>query len=407
MAEKEPGPETAGAPKTAQGGKQAAGLLLLSSSPHIASPVESRTLMANMLIALGPVTIFGILLFGLPALRTVLVSAAAAVLGEALFRLAVYGRRGETRVLDFSAAVSGLLLALILPPSIPWWMAALGAVFAVVVAKEFFGGLGANVFNPALAGRAFMLMSFPAAMTRWHRPPGGFAPALDDSLSRASIVDGISGVTPLNIAKGLTATADGLSGATSPDMAGLMAGGGLGGAAGNMLETVGKDFLASGSSAAAGYWPTVKTLFIGNHAGSIGESSILFILAGCAFLLITKTIDWRAPLAMTLAGLLASLALGYDPLFALFSGGLLFGAVFMTTDYVTAPLTDKGKLIFGFGAGIITVLIRKWGAYPEGVTYGILIMNALTPFLNRLLPKKYGYAAKKKAPPGEAAKGAP
>jgi electron transport complex protein RnfD len=372
MAENETGPEKTGAPKTAQGGKKP-GEMLLSSSPHIASPVESRALMLNVLIALSPVTIFGIVLFGLPALLTVLVSAAAAVLGEALFRFAVYGRR-QGRVLDFSASVTGLLLALVLPPSTPPWMTALGAVFAVVVAKEFFGGLGANVFNPALSGRAFMLMSFPAAMTRWHRPPGGFALALDDSLGAASIVDGVSGVTPLNIAK-LLARENRL---------------------GEAVGAAGKDFLASGASGAGDYWATLKTLFIGNHAGCIGESSILLILAGGVFLLATKTIDWRAPLAMVLTGFLASLALGYDPLFGVLSGGLLFGAVFMATDYVTAPLTAKGKLIFGCGAGLITVLIRKWGGYPEGVTYGILIMNALTPFLNKLLPRKYGYAPKKK-----------
>jgi electron transport complex protein RnfD len=365
--------------------------MLLSSSPHIASPVETRTLMGNMLIALMPVTIFGIVLFGLPALLTVLVSVMAAVLGEALFRFAVYGRREGSRVLDLSAAVSGLLLALILPPSTPYWMTALGAVFAVVAAKEFFGGLGANVFNPALTGRAFMLMSFPAAMTRWHRPPGNFVLSLDDSLSRASIVDGISGVTPLNIAKSLAEE----------------------NRLGEALGAAGKDFLAaSGLSLppdfSPDYWAAVKTLFIGNHAGSIGESSIFLILAACAFLLLTRTIDWRAPLAMTLAALLASLVLGYDPLFSLFSGGLLFGAVFMATDYVTAPLTSKGKLIFGFGAGLITVLIRRWGSYPEGVTYGILIMNALSPFLNKLLPRKYGYTPKKRpaGPASGSAKGA-
>jgi electron transport complex protein RnfD len=352
-----------------------ASLLLLSSSPHIASPVQAGRLMANMLIALAPVTVFGILLFGLPALLTVLVSVAAAILGEALFRLAT---RQELRAADLSAGVTGLLLALILPPSTPLWMTALGAIFSVVVAKEFFGGLGANVFNPALSGRAFLLMSFPAAITTWHRPPSGFALSLNPALNAASIVDGVSGVTPLNIAK-------------------LLAGENrLGEAAG----AVGKDFLASGSSASAEYWAAMKTLFVGNHAGSIGESSILFILAGCIYLLATRTIDWRAPVTMIGAGILGSLALGYDPLVGVLSGGLVFGAVFMATDYVTAPLTAKGKLIFGFGAGLITVLIRKWGSYPEGVTYGILIMNAVTPFLNRLLPRKYGYVPKKKPAAG-------
>jgi electron transport complex protein RnfD len=365
---------SAGASGRAPGARKPEGLMFLSSSPHIASPVDSRLLMGNMLIALAPVTVFGVILFGLPALLTVLVSMAAAVLGEALFRLAVYGRQQKSRVLDLSAGVTGLLLALILPPSTPPWMSALGAVFAVIVAKEFFGGLGANVFNPALAGRAFMLMSFPAAMIKWHRPPGSFALSLDESLAGASIVDGVSGVTPLNIAK-LLARENRL---------------------GEAVGAVGQDFLAASGPGLAsgdlipGYWSTMKTLFIGNHAGSIGESSILLILAGGLFLLITKTIDWRAPLAMTLTGFLASWLLGYDPLFGILSGGLLFGAVFMTTDYVTAPLTSRGKLIFGCGAGLIAVLIRKWGSYPEGVTYGILIMNALSPFLNRLLPRKYG-----------------
>jgi electron transport complex protein RnfD len=368
------------------------GLMFLSSSPHIASPVDTRLLMGNMLIALAPVTVFGVLLFGLPALRTVLVSMTAAILGEALFRLAVFGRRQKSRVLDLSAAVTGLLLALIVPPSTPWWMTALGAVFAVIVAKEFFGGLGANVFNPALVGRAFMLMSFPAAMTRWHRPPWRFALSLDEGLGRSSIVDGISGVTPLNIAK-ILVKENRLGEAV--------------GAVGRDLQASGADsgfwyaiktLFIEGAGTEGGYWSTIKTLFIGNHAGSIGESSILLILAGGLFLLITKTIDWRAPLAMTLAGFLASWALGYDPIFGIISGGLLFGAVFMTTDYVTAPLTARGKLIFGFGAGLITVLIRRWGSYPEGVTYGILIMNALSPFLNRLLPKKYGLVPKRKPP---------
>jgi electron transport complex protein RnfD len=348
--------------------------MFLSSSPHIASTVQSGRLMANMLIALGPVTIFGIVLFGLPALLTVLVSVAAAIAGEALFRLVT---KQEVRAADFSAGVTGLLLALILPPSTPLWMTALGAIFAVVVAKEFFGGLGAKVFNPALTGRAFLLMSFPAAVTTWHRPPGSLMAALDPSLNAASIVDGVSGVTPLNIIK-------------------------LGGS----VADVGRDLFASGASAGPDYWSTMKTLFIGNHAGSIGESSILLILAGCVYLLVTKTIDWRAPLAMTAAGILASLALGYDPLFGILSGGLLFGAVFMATDYVTSPLTAQGKFIFGFGAGIIAVLIRKWGSYPEGVTYGILIMNALVPFLNKLLPRKYGFVPKKK-PVTAAANAAP
>ncbi|GHV87079.1 electron transport complex subunit D [Spirochaetia bacterium] len=351
--------------------------LLLASSPHIGSPVVTQVLMRNVLIALGPVTIFGIVLFGLPALLTVLVSVVSAIAGESLFRLIT---KQPVRVADLSAGVTGLLLALVLPPSTPLWMTALGAIFAIIVAKEFFGGLGANVFNPALIGRAFMLMSFPAAVTTWHRPPGGFVTSLADHLNASSIVDGVSGVTPLNIIK-------------------------LGGS----VHDVGRDFLThAGLGASPEYWSIIKTLFIGNHAGCIGESSTFLILAGLIYLLVTKTIDWRAPLAMIAAGFLASLIFsGFDfsfSLFSILSGGLFFGAVFMATDYVSTPITAKGKLIFGFGAGLITILIRNWGSYPEGVMYGILIMNGVTPFLNRLLPKKYGFVAKKK--PAAAAPGA-
>jgi electron transport complex protein RnfD len=368
MAQKE---ETTVAP--AAGARKTEVPLLLSSSPHIGSPVVTRGLMRNVLIALAPVTIFGIVLFGLPALLTVLVSVVSAIAGESLFRLII---KQPVRAKDLSAVVTGLLLALILPPSTPLWMTALGAIFAVVVAKEFFGGLGANVFNPALVGRAFMLMSFPAAITTWHRPPGTFVTKLADHLKASSIVDGVSGVTPLNIIKG-----DGLVHSSIAD--------------------VGRDFFAAGLSASPEYWSTIKTLFIGGHAGCIGESSTLLILAGLIYLLATKTIDWRSPCTMIATGFLASLIFsGFDPSFGLFSilsGGIFFGAVFMATDYVSTPLTARGKLIFGFGAGLITILIRNWGGYPEGVMYGILIMNGVTPFLNRLLPRKYGFVVKKKA----------
>ena len=321
----------------------------ISSSPHIASPVSARALMARVLAALAPVSVFAVVLYGLPALLTILVSVAAAELAEALFRLVT---RQDIRSGDLSAAVTGLLLALTLPPGLPLWITALGAVFAIVVAKEFFGGLGANVFNPALIGRAFLLMSFPAVMTTWAQP------------SLAGAVDAVSAVTPLALVK-------------------------------------------TGESLGAGYGEVIKNLFLGVHAGSLGESSALFILTGFVFLLVTRTIDWRTPVTMTASVCALSFFLRTDPVIALLSGGVLFGAVFMATDYVTAPLTASGKLIFGCGAGIITVLIRQWGIYPEGVTYGILIMNAVTPFLNRLLQKKFGYVKPKKPDArsgGEAAK---
>jgi electron transport complex protein RnfD len=344
--------------------------VFLASSPHIASTVKTRQLMVNVLIALTPAAAFGVVIFGLPALVTILASVASAVAAESLFR---YITRQDIRAADLSAAVTGLLLALVLPPATPPWMAALGAVFAVVVAKEFFGGIGANVFNPALIGRAFLIMSFPAAITTWTTPRSFLTAAAAPVLT-----DGLGGVTP--------ALADGLSGATPLNIIKL----------GGTVADVGTSFVSSGLAASADYLSTLRTLFIGNRSGCIGETSILLILAGAVYLLVRKTIDWRAPAAMAGAVLVSSLVLGMDPLFGLLSGGLCFGAVFMATDYVSAPLTAKGKIIFGLGAGLITVLIRKWGNYPEGVSYGILIMNALTPFLNRLVQRKYGFVPKKR-----------
>jgi electron transport complex protein RnfD len=315
----------------------------LGSSPHIASAVSARRLMVYVLISLAPVSIFGIILYGVPALLTILVSVAAAELAEALFRK-ITGQ--ELRNGDLSAAVTGLLLALILPSDVPLWITALGAVFAIVVAKEFFGGLGANVFNPALIGRAFLLMSFPVAVTTWRTP------SLFGVLYGAeALVDVVSTATPMGLLK-----------------------------SGAGLENLGN-----------GYGGIIKTLFLGVHGGCIGESSIPLVLAGFIFLLATGTIDWRTPVTMMASVFVFSFALGQDPLVAVLGGGAAFGAVFMATDYVSAPITAKGKLIFGFGAGLITVLIRQWGNYPEGVSYGILIMNAVSPFLNRLFQKKYGY----------------
>ena len=237
-------------------------------------------------------------------------------------------------------------------------MTALGAVFAVVVAKEFFGGLGANVFNPALIGRAFLLMSFPAALTTWHQPQSGFVLSLTDATTSAS---------PLGLIKNGASVAD-----------------------------VGRAFAEAGLAGSDSYGAAIKTLFFGYRAGCAGESPIFLILAAGVFLLLTKTIDWRTPLSMIAAGFITAFALGLDPLFSVLSGGLIFGAVFMATDYVTAPITAKGKIIFGIGAGIISILIRKWGTYPEGVSYAILIMNGTVPFLNKLLPKKYGLVPKPK-----------
>ncbi len=325
--------------------------VLLSSSPHFYAPTTARRLMANVLIALAPAAAYGVVLFGVPALLTIVTSVAVALASDAAFRLAI----GEKpRVDDLSAAVTGLLLAMVVPPSTPLWMTALGSMFAIVVAKEFFGGIGANVFNPALIGRAFLLMSFPAAITTWHRP-------------FAALTDATTTATPLNVVK-------------------------LGGT----VADVGKGLFDANLASSADYAATLKALFLGTRAGCVGESSIALILAGAVFLLVTRTIDWRAPAAMIAATFAGSAALGMDPVFGVLAGGMMFGAVFMITDYVSGPVTPTGKLVYGAGAGLITVLIRKWGGYPEGVTYAILIMNAVAPFLNKLVQKKYGFVAPKK-----------
>ncbi|TFG78760.1 MAG: RnfABCDGE type electron transport complex subunit D [Spirochaetales bacterium] len=315
--------------------------MLLSSSPNSYTRADTRKIMLAVIIALMPATVYGVVLFGVRALLLILTSVAAAVAAEAGFRALI---KEDIRVGDLSAVVTGLLIALISPPSLPLWMAALGSIIAIVFAKEFFGGLGANPFNPALIGRAILLMSFPAAMTTWHAPFG-------------AIVDATTSATPLNMVK-------------------------LGGT----IADVGVKIAGS-----TDYGATLWTLFIGNRAGSIGESSILLLLVGFAFLLSLRVIQFVTPLAMVGTAFILSWVLGMDPVFGVLSGGLLFGAVFMATDYASSPITPLGKLIFGAGAGAITVIIRKYGGFPEGVTYGILMMNAISPMLDKLRVKKYGY----------------
>ncbi|HPB66919.1 MAG TPA: RnfABCDGE type electron transport complex subunit D, partial [Spirochaetales bacterium] len=297
--------------------------------------------------------------YGVHALLVIVVSIATAVLSEAAFRAVT---KQDVRIGDLSAVVTGLLVALISPPSVPLWMVALGSFAAIVLAKEFFGGLGANPFNPALIGRAILLMSFPAAMTTWHVPFKG-------------LLDATTGATPLNVVK-----------------------------MGGTIADVGAGFVQNSLSSVPDYSSTLWTLFVGNRAGCIGESSILLILVGFIFLLALRVVSFITPLAMVGTAFLASWLLGMDPVFGILSGGLLFGAVFMATDYSSSPVTPLGKAIFGAGAGLITVIIRRFGGYPEGVTYGILIMNAVAPFMDKLRVKKYGFVPPAKPVAKEAAK---
>jgi electron transport complex protein RnfD len=310
---------------------QAETKIYLSPAPHFSSGVTTQQIMLTVVAALLPICIYGVYLFGVPALVRILVSVVACVCFESLFRKI---SKRDIRALDFSATITGLMLALVCPPSIPVWQLVLGDFFAIVVVKEFFGGLGANVFNPALSGRALLFVSFPAAMATWTLP-----------------FDTVSGATALDSIKQGSFSAD----------------------------TV-----------------TYLRYFIGNRAGCIGETSILLILLAFVFLLVTKIIDWRAPVFFVCTTALLTLVSGGDALMAVLSGGLLFGAVFMTTDYTTSPVTCGGRIVFGIGCGLITFLIRKFGGYPEGVMFSILIMNIVVPFLNNIIPHKYGYVRPQK-----------
>ncbi|MCQ2579810.1 MAG: RnfABCDGE type electron transport complex subunit D [Treponemataceae bacterium] len=303
--------------------------IYLSTSPHIANSNTTQKIMCTVAVSLLPLCIFGVVLFGINALLTLLVTSASSVVFEFLFRKLT---KQPVRANDCSALVSGMMLGLVLPPGLPLWMPMLASLVSIVVAKEFFGGLGANVFNPALTGRAFLFISFSKLMGTWEAP--------------AFAVDAVSSATPLALGAGSVSVAD---------------------------------------------------LFFGTTGGCIGETSSLLILIAFVFLACTKIIDWRTPVTMVLTAVIYGWVFAGDSglcsgniLFELMSGGLLFGAVFMATDYATTPVTKKGRIIFGFGCGLITGLIRQFSGYPEGVMFSILIMNALVPFLNRLTGRIYG-----------------
>ncbi|UTC67351.1 MULTISPECIES: RnfABCDGE type electron transport complex subunit D [unclassified Treponema] len=318
--------------------------IFMSPAPHVVTPVKTQTLMLDVIIALLPLTAYGIYLFSIPALVRIIVAVLCCVGFETFFRLIC---NLDVRVKDLSAVITGLLLALVIPPNLPIWMLILGCFFAIVVGKEFFGGLGANAFNPALVGRAFMFASFSGAMTSWVQPGNTF-------------FDAMSTATPLKL---------------------INAKEGISLSASEIAKT-----LNLGSST-----ELYTQLILGNHAGCIGETSILLILLGFAYLLFKKVIDWKTPIAMMATAVAITSIAGINPILTLTSGGLAFGAVFMATDYVTSPVTPKGKLLFGAGCGLITGLVRLFSGMPEGVMYSILIMNAVVPFLNKLIPVKYGY----------------
>lgn len=314
----------------------------VSTSPYIRSTESIPKIMWNVNLALAPAAIFAVYNFGLPALINMLVAIVAAVASEYLVQKI---RKVKITAFDGSAFLTGLLLAMCVPPNLPYYMMALGSIIAIVIAKHSMGGLGYNIFNPAHIGRAALMVSWPVAMTAWS--------------SMTTKVDTVSSATPLGILK--------LQGYSK------------------LIETFGS------------HTALYKALFLGTRNGSIGETSTILLLLGGVYLIYKGYINWQVPVVMMgTVGLLTWIfgPSGFftgDGLFHIMAGGLVIGAFFMATDMVTIPITKKGQIIFAVGAGMITTLIRLKGGYPEGVCYSILLMNCVTPLIDLVVkPRIYG-----------------
>ena len=290
---------------------------IVSVSPHLHHKVDTKSIMRDVCIAMVPALIAAVLIFGLRALLVTAVSVAAAVVTEFLYQK---GTKQTVTISDWSAVVTGMLLAFNLPVSIPLWQAAFGSIVAILVVKQLFCGLGRNFANPAIVGRIVLFLSFSKTMTAW------------------TFVDGVSTATPLSV-------------------------------------------MANG-----GQLPGMMQMFLGVKGGCLGEVSILALLIGFAYLLVRKIISWHTPVAFIGSVFVLSWLIGGDFVYAVnqvLAGGLVLGAVFMATDYATTPSTDNGRLIFGLGCGLLTVMIRQWGSYAEGVSFAILFMNILTPYISK------------------------
>ena len=315
--------------------------LIVAPAPHVQTSQSTARIMRDVVIALMPALVVSTVVFGADVLRVTALSVAACVAFEYLIQKFLV--RGAVTVTNWSAAVTGVLLAFNLPASIPWWIVVIGAFVAIAIAKMTFGGLGKNPFNPALVGRVFLLIAYPVQMTTFPMPVNG-------------AFDALSGATPLAAVKH--------------------------GAAADVLG--------------------VQELLLGNMPGSLGEVAALALLAGFAYLLWRRVIRWHVPVTVlaTMAVFAFVYALGKGmtgaalwqlPLFHVLAGGAILGAVFMATDYSTSPMTVRGGVIFAAGIGVITMLIRLWGAYPEGMSFAILIMNACVPLINKYVkPKRFG-----------------
>lgn len=308
--------------------------LIISSSPHIQNTTKVNTIMRDVIIALLPATFAGIYYFGAHAAINVVVAIVGAVAAEFIVQKAM---KRTVTISDLSAVVTGLLLAMNVPPSLPWWIMLIGSVFAIVVAKQVFGGLGHNFINPALAARAMLLASWPVQMTTWSSPAGA---------------DAVATATPLAIIKGAEAAAN----------------------------------------------VSMFDLFIGRNGGCIGETSAVLLLLGGIYLIYRGVISYYIPVVyIATVYILTTLFSGFDVAmgaYNILSGGLFLGAFFMATDYASSPVNTRAQIVYAFGCGFLTSVIRYFGGYPEGVSYSILLMNVATPLLDKyIVPKKFGEVA--------------
>ncbi len=327
-------------------------MLTVSGSPHIHGDNSTKKIMYGVVYALIPAMLVTVYFFGFNAIRVLTLSVVFSLLFEWIIQK--YLIKGDITITDGSALVTGILLAFNVPSNLPAWIIIIGALVAIGVGKMSFGGLGKNIFNPALVARVFLLISFPVEMTSWPKP----APIIN------GLTDVITGPTPLGIVKeGLDA------GKTMSDLMPQL-----------------PDYVQS---------------LLGQMGGSMGEVSAIALILGGIFMLWKKIISWEIPVSVLLTVFVFSGILWLidpqhyaDPLFHLLTGGLMLGAIFMATDMVTSPMTKGGQLIFGFGIGLLTILIRIWGAYPEGVSFAILLMNSAVPLINRgFKPKRFGAKA--------------
>lgn len=323
--------------------------LNVSLSPHVHSGASVQGCMRDVLIALVPALIVSFCFFGIGALVVTLTSVAACVLFEYLIQKFLL--KTTPRICDLSAVLTGVLLAFNVPSNLPVWVIIIGALVAIGVGKMAFGGLGCNIFNPALVGRVFLLIAYPVQMTTW--PNSG----------EMGYLDAETGATPLALFS--------------------------------------QWFIAETPEAKAMIWeqlPSSMEMLIGQTGGSLGEVSAIALLIGFVYMLIRKTITWHIPVSVLGAAFIMSLICGYNiegSMMQLLTGGMMLGAIYMATDYVSSPMTHKGMLIYGACIGALTILIRRFGAYPEGMSFAILIMNAFTPLINTYVkPTRFGVAKK-------------